>query len=153
MPLFPSEEWVEAWLARANGSAEFAQAGSGWDGAVGLIIEADPQRGVAQTLFMRLEGRDGEWTGYSLGTDRARLGVTVFVLRAPYLRWKELIEQELQPVWALLQGKVRIEGHLPVIVRWMAAIIVLARLAGELETEFVDETGRRERVERGRGGV
>jgi putative sterol carrier protein len=143
MPLFPSGEWVEAWIGRANESAEFAAAGSGWAGAVGIIVEADFSCGVRETLYMRLEGRDGKWSDYALGTDEALLGATSFVLRALYPRWKELVQQELQPVRALLQGKIRIEGHLPVILRWMPAMTVLARLAGEVDTQFVDDVAKR----------
>jgi putative sterol carrier protein len=139
MPLFPSEEWVEAWVALANGSAEFEASGSGWEGAVGIVIEADPRAGVPETLYVRLEGRNGKWLSHALGTDSGILGTTVFVLRAPYLRWKELVRQDLHPIKGLLQGRIRIQGHLPVILRWITSIGVLARLAGEVDTEFVDE--------------
>jgi putative sterol carrier protein len=139
MPLFPSEEWIEAWVALANQSAEFEASGEGWEGAVGIVIEADPRSGVPEPLFMRLEGRDGKWLSHALGTDDGMLRDTVFVLRAPYLRWKQLVRQELHPVKGLLQGRIRIQGHLPVILKWIASVGVLARLAGEVDTEFVDE--------------
>jgi putative sterol carrier protein len=139
MPLFPSEEWVEAWVARANGSAEFNASGTGWVGAVGIVIEADPASRVPEAVYIRLDGRDGKWLSHAQGADRALLGATTFVLRAPYLSWKELVRQDLHPVKALLQGRIRIEGHLPVILRWITSIGVLARLAGEIDTEFVDE--------------
>jgi putative sterol carrier protein len=139
MPLFPSEEWVEAWIALANGSAEFQASGADWEGAVGIVIEADPAAGLPDTLYLRLDGRHGKWLTYALGTDSRILETTVFVLRAPYARWKQVVRQELHPVKGVLQGRIRIHGHLPVILRWSASISVFARLAGELETEFVDE--------------
>jgi putative sterol carrier protein len=139
MPLFPSEEWVEAWVALANGSAEFEASGAGWEGAVGIVIEADARSGVPETLYMRLEGRNGKWLGHAFGNSSVIVENTVFVLRAPYARWKELVRQDLHPVKGVLQGRIRIQGHLPVILRWIASIGILARLAGELDTEFVDE--------------
>jgi putative sterol carrier protein len=139
MPLFPSEEWVEAWVTLANGSAEFEASGAGWEGAVGIVIEADPRSGVPETLYIRLDGRSGKWLGHALGTSSGILETTVFVLRAPYVRWKQLVRQELHPIKGLLQGRIRIEGHLPVILRWIASIGILAKLAGEVDTEFVDE--------------
>ena len=150
MPLFPSDEWVEAWVARANGSAEFEASGSGWEGAVGIVIEADPASAVPETLYIRLEGRGGKWLSHALGTESSLLAGTVFVLRGPYLRWKELIKQELHPIKALLQGRIRIEGHLPIILRWIGSVAVLAKLAGEVETEFADEVAQR--PESGAGG-
>ena len=139
MPLFPSEEWVEAWVALANASTEFEASGAGWEGAVGIVIEADPRSGVPETLYVRLDGRNGKWLAHALGTSSGILGTTKFVLRAPYLRWKDLVRQDLHPIKGLLQGRIRIQGHLPVILRWIASIVILARLAGEVDTEFVDE--------------
>ena len=143
MPLFPSDEWVEAWVALANGSAEFEASGSGWEGAVGIVIEADPGSAVPETLYLRLEGRGGKWLSHALGTESGLLDGTVFVLRAPYVRWKELINQDLHPIKGLLQGRIRIQGHLPIILRWIGSVAVLARLAGEVRTEFVDEVAWR----------
>ena len=153
MPLFPSEEWVEAWVTLANGSAEFEASGADWEGAVGIVIEADPRSGVPETLYMRLDGRNGKWLSHALGTNGGILENTVFVLRAPYLRWKELVSQDLHPIKGLLQGRIRIHGHLPVILRWIASIGVLARLAGEVDTEFVDEVAPGSRSRAARDGT
>jgi putative sterol carrier protein len=143
MPLFPSEEWLEAWVAAANASAEFEASGAEWDGAVVVVIEADPDSGVPDTLYMRLDGRAGKWRGYALGTDVSLLDGTSFALRAPYRRWKEIVSQDRHPIKGLLQGSIRIQGHLPVILRWIGSITILATLAGEIDTQFVDEVANR----------
>ena len=139
MHLFPSEEWVEAWVELANESAEFERSGEGWHGAVAAVIEADADAGIPVPLYVRLEGRHGKWLGHAYGTDSALMDEAVFVLRAPYQRWKELIRQELHPIKGVLLGKIRIQGHLPLILRWTKSIAILAELAGRLETAFVDE--------------
>jgi putative sterol carrier protein len=143
MPQFPSEEWLEAWVSVANGSQAFNESGSGWGGAVGIVIEADAASGVPEPLYIRLDGRDGEWLSHAIGRNQRLLEGTEFILRAPYLRWKAVVRQELQPIKGLLQGSIRIEGHLPVILRWITSIGILARLAGEVDSEFVDEVGSR----------
>jgi putative sterol carrier protein len=142
VPVFPSEDWVAAWVALANRSAEFEASGRGWEGAVGLVIEPDAAAGVANPLYVRLEGRHGRWIGWEVGRRSALLDDVVFVLRAPYGRWKDLIRQELPPIRALLQGKLRIEGHLPIILRWTRSLEILAELAGRVDTQFVDEQVR-----------
>lgn len=139
MPVFPSEEWVAAWVAAANRSREFEASGRGWEGAVGLVIEADANAGVAESLYVRLDGRHGKWLGSELGRNSALVEDAVFVLRAPYRRWKDLIRRELHPVKGLLQGKMRIEGHLPVILKWTKSMAILAELAGRIDTQFIDE--------------
>lgn len=142
MPIFPSEEWVEAWVAFANRSAEFEASGRDWQGAVGLVIEADADAGLVESLYVRLEGRRGKWLGWELGRNSALVERVVFVLRAPYGRWQELVRQELHPIKGLLQGKIRIEGHLPVVLKWMKSMAILAELAGRVDTEFVDQRAR-----------
>jgi putative sterol carrier protein len=140
--VFPSEEWVQAWVALANRSPEFEASGRWWEGAVGLVIEADAKAGVADSLYVRLDGRHGKWLGSEFGRNKALVEGAVFVLRAPYRRWKDVINQELHPIKALLQGKLRVEGHLPVILKWTKTMAILAELAGRIDTEFVDEQTR-----------
>lgn len=142
MPVFPSEEWVQAWIAAANRSPEFEASGRGWEGAVGLVIEADDEADLAEPVYVRLDGRHGKWLGSEFGRNSALTEGAVFVLRAPYRRWKDIIRQELHPIKALLQGKVRVEGHLPIILKWTKSIAILAELAGRINTEFVDEQAR-----------
>jgi putative sterol carrier protein len=153
MPLFPSEEWVDAWVALANSSEEFQASGSGWEGSVAAMIEADPAAGVPETLYVRLDGRDGKWLGHAIATDASLEAETVFTLRAPYQVWKQVIRQELGPTKGLLQGKIRIKGHLPIILSWLKSLAVLAELAGRVETEFADELLQRSRPGLARDGA
>jgi putative sterol carrier protein len=139
VPVFPSDEWAAAWLELSNTSAEFAASGRGFVGSVVLVVDAEPAAELATPIYLRLEGRDGRWTRHELGRSAALLDDALFVVRGPYARWKALIRQELHPIKALLQGKLRIEGHLPELLRWTRALIILASLAGEIETEFMDE--------------
>jgi putative sterol carrier protein len=149
VPTYPSQEWLEAWATIANSSTEFRSSGAGWSGGVGLVIEADPGLGVPETLYLRLDGDDGRWTEVGFGRHPGLVEGTVFTIRAPYLRWKQVIRQELDPVKGVLQGKLVLRGHLPVVLRWIRAIRILAKLAGRVETSFVDERGG---VKRGRAG-
>jgi putative sterol carrier protein len=139
VPVFPSEQWVDALVALANRTPEFEASGRGWEGAVGLVIEPDADAGLSEPIYVRLDGRHGKWLGSELRNDSSLVEGAVFVLRAPYPHWKDLIRQKIQPIRALLQGKVRVEGHLPVILKWMKSVAVLAELAGRIDTEFVDE--------------
>ncbi len=142
MPIFPSEAWLEAWVALANGSEEFVASGAGWEGSVGAVIESDPQAGVAESLYVRLDGFHGKWIGQAIGRDAALVDGTLFVLKAPYVQWKRVIRQELHPIKGMLTGKIRITGHLPEIMKWTKSIMILAALAGGINTEFGDEASR-----------
>jgi putative sterol carrier protein len=86
--------------------------------------------------------------GSTCGGDcrEAKYGITpeegekaMFIIRAPYSRWKEVIRKELDPVKGMMQGKLKLKGDLPTIVRYVKAANELVNLASRVPTQFVDE--------------
>ena len=61
------------------------------------------------------------------------------MISAPYSRWKDVVLGELDPVRAMMQGKLRVQGDLPTIVRYVRAANELVHLTGTVDTEFPDE--------------
>ena len=60
-------------------------------------------------------------------------------LTAPYSRWKDVVQGELDPIKGMMQGKLRVRGDLPTIVRYVQAANELVRLTGRIDTQFPDE--------------
>jgi putative sterol carrier protein len=139
MLLFPSPQWLDAWVELANADQAFRTAGAGWDGAVGGVIGADAVAGVGDDLYFRLTGRDGRWYEQTLAADDRLVAGTVFTIRAPYEAWKSVIRQELHPVTGIVQGRLRLRGQLSTVLRWTHALVIMTKLAGRLGTTFVDE--------------
>ncbi len=54
-------------------------------------------------------------------------------------RWKSVVKKEIEPVKAMMQGKPKVRGDLPTIVRYVKASNVLTDLTTQLDTQFVDE--------------
>jgi putative sterol carrier protein len=69
----------------------------------------------------------------------ARAASAEFVIRAPYSRWKDVIRGDLEPVKGLVQGKLRVRGDLPKILRYTKGTQELAYIAGQVDTTFPDE--------------
>jgi putative sterol carrier protein len=136
---FASPEWIESWVSLANNDTQFTASAAAWEGSVGITVEADVAAGVPEDLFLRLEGRHGQLQDFAIGNDKSTLEGTKFVLRAPYVEWKRVIQQELQPIKGIAQGRIKIRGHLPEILKWTRSIVILAELAGRLETTYPDE--------------
>ena len=61
------------------------------------------------------------------------------MIRAPYSRWKDVVLGELDPVRAMMQGKLRVRGDLPTIVRYVKAADELVHLCSKVPTPFPDE--------------
>lgn len=140
MPLFPSEDWLQEYVSRINSSEAYREAAKGWEGDITFVFEAEPDKGIPQDIFAWLDLWHGECRQARIVS--AEEGEkAAFVIRAPYSRWKQVIKKELDPIKAMMTGKMRLKGHLPTIVRYVKAANELVNLAGSVPTEFVDERG------------
>jgi putative sterol carrier protein len=139
MLIFPSPEWVAAWVALANSDQAFRSAGAGWDGAIGGVIGADEAVGVRDDFYLRLVGRDGYWHENTLAGDPELVDNTVFTIYGPYSTWKSVIRQQLHPLRGVVQGRLRLRGQLSIFMRWSRATLIMTELAGRLDTKFMDE--------------
>jgi putative sterol carrier protein len=136
--IFPSAAWVEEFVDRVNGSDEYRRAAAGWEGDVSLVVGAEPDKRVAEDVWVWLD----LWHG------RCRAGGVVapergararYVIRAPYSRWKDVVRGRLDPVKGMMQGKLRVHGDLPTIIRYVRAANELVHLTTAVATEFIDE--------------
>lgn len=138
MPEFPTDPWVQEFITQINGSAEYADAGAGWEGDVAIVIEAQPDRGLPGTVWALLELHDGACLGGGV-VDEERGARAPFVIRASYSRWKDVILGDLDPIKGMMQGKLKVGGDLPKIIRYARATNELAHLTQLVDTTFPDQ--------------
>lgn len=136
---FPGEEWWSAFIQAVRASEDYPKVAADWEGDVSFVVEAEPSKGVPETVCGWLdlwhgECRDGAW---AVALEQAEMAP--FVIRAPYSRWKEVIRGDLDPVKAMMQGKLKVSGDLPAIIRHVKAANELVAIASSLPTEFADE--------------
>ena len=139
MPKFPSAEWLVLYKDAINQSAEYKEAAATWEGDLTYVIEAEPDKNVPEEVHAWVdlwhgECRDAKIVSPEQG-ERAK-----FAIRAPYSRWKEVLRKELDPTKAMMQGKLKLKGDLPTIVRYVKAANELVNIAGSIPTEFPDES-------------
>ena len=103
------------------------------------MFEAEPDKGVADEVWAWLDLWHGKCRGSKYNIPAGEGERSKFIIRAPYTRWKEVIKKELDPVKGMMQGKLKLKGDLPTIVRYVKAANELVNLAGSVPTEFVDE--------------
>ncbi|WP_395728307.1 hypothetical protein [Nakamurella sp.] len=133
MLIFPSAEWVAAWVSSTNDDADFRAAGQGWVGTVGVVVQDGPK---GRPSFIRLNGREGRWSSYSVLKAPDPASVERIRLTARYAVWQQVIRQELNPIRGVLQGRVIVRGHLPDLLRYRGAILVMCENAGRMDTTF-----------------
>lgn len=139
MPVFPSEEWLSEYVERINGSKEYAEAAATWEGDLSYVFEREPDMGVPDDVWVWIDLWHGKCRGAKYGVPEAEGEAAKFIIRAPYSRWKEVIRKELDPVKGMMQGKLKLKGDMPTIVRYVKAANELVNIAGSVQTQFVDE--------------
>ena len=139
MALFPSEERFDQYIERVNESKEYKEAAATWEGDIAYVFEREPDKGVPDEIWAWLDLWHGECREGKYGITPEEGEKARFIIRAPYSRWKEVIRKELDPVKGMMQGKLKLKGDLPTIVRYVKAANELVNLAQTVPTEFVDE--------------
>ena len=63
-----------------------------------------------------------------------------FVIVSNYARWKQVIRREIDPIKAMMQGKLKLtKGHMPTIVKYVNASRELVDSTSRVATKFRDE--------------
>jgi putative sterol carrier protein len=136
--LFPSDEWLAIYVERINGSSDYREAAATWEGDVAFVFEAEPDRGVPEDLWARLDLWHGRCRGGRMVTP-AEGQTAAYIIRAPYSRWKLVLAGDLDPVKGMMQGKLKLQGDLPTIIRYVRAANELVHLTMTVPTEYLDE--------------
>ncbi|MDP9326847.1 MAG: SCP2 sterol-binding domain-containing protein [Actinomycetota bacterium] len=138
MVAFPTDAWFQALVERIGSSAAYRDAAAGWEGDIAFLIEAEPDRGLPEEVWGLLDLWHGECrSGGVVAPERGR--AAAYVIRAPYSRWKEVVTGELDPIKGMMQGKLKVQGDLPTIVREVRSASELVELTQQIPTEFPDE--------------
>ncbi|HEU0132700.1 MAG TPA: SCP2 sterol-binding domain-containing protein [Mycobacteriales bacterium] len=141
MPVFPSEEWLDEFVEKINTSAEYADAAATWEGDLVFVYEKEPDKNVDEDVYAWLDLWHGKCRDAARldGPDDPRAQSAKFTITAPYSRWKSVLKKELDPVKGMMQGKIKVKGDLPTIVRYVKASNVLVDLTTTVDTQFIDE--------------
>jgi putative sterol carrier protein len=136
---FPSEAWTNAYKDVLNADPGYKEAGAPWTaGALTFVVKAEPGVGLAEDVAFILDVhqgvcRDARITSMEEGAKQP------FVITGSYAQWKSVIKKELDPVKAMMQGKLKLKGNLPMIVRNVKAAQSLVENASKVDTHFLDE--------------
>jgi putative sterol carrier protein len=134
---FPTEAWFQALVSLINASDEYREAAVDWEGDIAFLVEAEPDRGLPADVWGLLDLWHGACRGGGvIEAERGR--EAAYILRAPYSRWREVVTGELDPIKGMMQGKLKVQGDLPTIVRQVRAANELVELTQQIPTEFPD---------------
>ena len=136
---FPSEEWTAAYKEAINSDPEYKTAGAKWTaGPLAFVVKAEPSVGLEEDTAFVLDVHQGECRdAYVAEMDKAKK--QPFVITGSYAQWKSVIRGELDPIKGMMQGKLKLKGNLPMIVRFVQAAKVRVSNAAKVDTRFLDD--------------
>jgi hypothetical protein len=139
--VFPSAQWLADYVTQINASAGFADAAKTFEADIAYVFEAEPDLGVPEDIWCRAEFGGGRCRTADYDIDPAEGRRAAFVIRAPYSRWKDVIQGRIDPMEGMLDGDLMVTGHLPTLLRYVRAADELVTLAAKVSSSFVDGAG------------
>lgn len=100
-----TDAWARAFCAELAANPRYRQAAQGWEGAIGMVLGEDPEHGVDEDRPIILD----LWHGACRGARAAGeedLEAAPFVLSAPGGVWRRIFGGDLDPIFALMSGKL-----------------------------------------------
>ena len=138
MHRFPSVEWTEALRIALNQSRAYREAGRAWTfGSVAMIVQRDPENGLAEDAGIVLDVHRGACRGARFVEGENDPEDADFVIVGSYAHWRDVIEGRLDPIKGMMEGKLRLtRGHLPTIIRFVEPSRLVVASAREVPTVF-----------------
>lgn len=135
---FFSDDWARRFKDEINKSSAYKSSAKGWKWTVGLVIEAEPDKKFPEAGGVVMDLYDGEARDIKIGS-AADAQKCNFVITAPYSRWKQVVKRELDATKGMLQGRLKLKGDLPTIVRYTKATQEVVDAATRVPVEWPDE--------------
>lgn len=127
---FPSHAWVKALEEKLNTSAKYGDIAKNWEGDILFQIEFPDQS--QKLLYLDLwhgKCRDAyEVTGAA--------PAATFVLAAPLANLVKIIKGDLDPIQAMVTGKLKVKGSMIVMMKNVPTVLEFVNTARQVDTEF-----------------
>ena len=133
-----SSEWALVFKDEINKSPVYKQAGKGWKWTVGLVVEAEPDKKFPDAKGIVMDLFEGEARDVRVGS-AADAQACDFVISGSYSRWKQVALKELDATRGMLQGKLKLKGDLPTVVRYTKASQELTECTTRVPVTWPDE--------------
>lgn len=133
MPLFGTEEWVQAYITQLNSNEAYAEAAQNWEGDFIFIIRKDST--LDHDLFLWIDLWHGKARG-GKSLNSAEDMDTAYTFEGPYENYVKLVEGTLDPIKGLITGNFKLKGNIAKVMRAVKAAQELVHTIQLTETEF-----------------
>jgi len=131
-----TEKWAKAWGKNIKENAAYKKAAANWEGAIALVMTPDGSRGIPAERAVIADLWHGDCRGAKVAaTDD--LDKAPFVIKASPETWKNVLAGEIDPIFGLLRGKLKLaKGSVFSLVPYAVAAKEMVNSAAKVETSF-----------------
>jgi len=133
-----SDEWAQAYKDEINKSQVYKQAAAGWEGTVGLVVLAEPDKNVPDDRGVYMDLWHGEARDIKV-VSREDAEKADFVITGPYSRWKAVAKKELDATKGIMLGQLKLKGDFPTLVRYTKASQEMTECTTRVPVNWPDE--------------
>ncbi len=131
-----SDAWAKAWCTKLNGSEAYQKAAASWEGALILVVEADPSLGIQENRAVYLDLWHGACRDARAATPEDFEDAAYVITADPY-SWKQVLEGQLEPISAIMRGKLKLtKGSVASLAPFVLAARELVAAATQVEASF-----------------
>jgi putative sterol carrier protein len=132
-----TEEWANACCEALNRGGAYSVAAAEWEEGVSVLtMAADPAHGIMEDRAVLLDAHRGHCRGARVASE-ADIESASFVFRADAATWKRLLAGEVEPVAAIMGGKLKLtKGSLMTLAKYAKAASAMVAAAGEVGGTF-----------------
>ncbi len=144
--IYFTPEWVALFEKIIQEDVEYREAAKDWEGTVVLHVEAAPDYGLDVDLYIFMDLWHGDCRSVRIvPPDTGEAGD--FVITGSLERWTQVGKKELDSTKGMMQGKLKLKGDLPTIVRAVRASQRLTDLSAEVGGKYPTDLSDEDKVE------
>ena len=136
--VYLSVEWVGLYEKAVREDAYYREAAKDWEGSVALQVEANPEYGIDTDIFILLDLWHGDCRR-AWAVPREVGESADYIVTGSADRWMEVGRRKLDIIKGLMQGKLKLKGDLPTIVRNVKAATRLVEISTMVGGKYPDE--------------
>jgi len=131
-----TDAWARAWGDQLRTSESYRSAAARWEGAIAMVLEADAGLGLPGDRSVLLDLWHGECREARTATG-SDLEQAPFVLRGAAAIWKRVLEGDVDPLFAVMSGKLKLaRGSVAKLVPHARASKEMVLAARRVEASF-----------------
>ncbi len=133
--LFGSQEWADKVRQELNKSQAYKEAAKNWEGDMYIIVEPDPS--FKHRIITYFDLWHGECRSASVVKNESEKSPK-YLIWGPFTVMNSVLEKKLDPVKAMMTGKLKVKGDMAQIMRMPRAAVEFVNGMTTFETVFPD---------------